>query len=109
MLKRAKSLKFRRLGDVLPSVVKKLRLAEVVAAAPIVSAWPELVGPTIARHSRALTIEEGRLVVVVDSPAWVAQLDYLAPQLLSRIQARTGGAAVRGFRFILPGSNPNFG
>lgn len=108
-MKRARSQKFRRLGDVLPDVVKKLRLAEVVAAAPIVSAWPELVGPTIARHSRALTIEDGRLVVVVDSPAWLAQLNYLAPQLLSRIRTRTGGGTVRDFRFILSANNPNFG
>lgn len=108
-MKRARSLKFKRLGDVLPDVVKKLQLAEVVAAAPIVNAWPELVGPTIARHSRALTIEDGRLVVVVDSPAWLAQLNYLAPQLLSRIRTRTGGGIVRDFRFILSANNPNFG
>jgi predicted nucleic acid-binding Zn ribbon protein len=99
-LRRARYTKFRRIGEVLPKVVKSLRLTESVAAQPAVSSWPEMVGAAIARHSRAVSVEKQTLVVVVDSPAWMAQLKYLMPDLLRRIDARVGKGRVKEIRLV---------
>jgi predicted nucleic acid-binding Zn ribbon protein len=106
-LRRARYTKFKRVGDVLPGVVKGLRLTESVAAQPAVSSWPELVGATIARHSRAVDVEQKTLVVVVDSPAWMAQLKYLVPDLRRRIDARVGRGRINEIRFVLGRPQPD--
>jgi predicted nucleic acid-binding Zn ribbon protein len=100
-LRQAGYTKFRRVGEVLPKVVKSLRLSDVVAAQPAVVSWPEMVGAAIARHSRAIAVERQTLVVSVDSPAWMAQLKYLMPDLLRRIDARVGKGRVKEIRLIL--------
>lgn len=59
------------------------------------SRWAELVGPEIAVHARPQGVEEGRLIVVTEDPAWAAQLRWLANELLTRI-AEAGGPQLQG-------------
>lgn len=99
-MSRGRSSRFRRLGDVLPQVVRKLRLDAVAAAQPAVNDWPVIVGARIAAHTRAVSIERGVLLVVADSPAWMTQLAYLKPQLLRKLSARVGRDRVTDIRFI---------
>lgn len=101
MSKRARYTKFTRLGDVLPRVVRGLRLETVVAAQPAVNNWPQIAGASIAAHTRAVLVERGVLVVAADSPAWMTQLVYLKPQLLRKVTARVGRGKVTDIRFIL--------
>jgi predicted nucleic acid-binding Zn ribbon protein len=56
----------------------------------VFSNWRRVVGEQIAAHARPVSLYRGRLVVVVDHPAWAIQLRYLGPVLLDRFSAFVG-------------------
>jgi Dna[CI] antecedent, DciA len=78
-------------------------LAESLAArgagepAAVAAAFAEACGPRLAREAscRGVT-RDGRLLVVVRSPAWAAQVEALADALLGRVNARLGRTAAVG-------------
>jgi predicted nucleic acid-binding Zn ribbon protein len=72
-----------------------------VAAQPAVNEWPRLAGERIAQHARAVAVDRGVLVVVVDSPAWMTQLAFLKPELLRKVAARVGRGRVKDLRLVL--------
>ena len=64
-------------------------------ASGVFARWEELVGSTIAAHTRPVRMQDGRLVVVTGDPAWAAQLGWLESDLLKRI-AEAGGPHLEG-------------
>lgn len=50
--------------------------------------WRQVVGEGIARHTEPVTLEDGILVVRVDSSAWVTQLNFMREPLLEALAAR---------------------
>jgi predicted nucleic acid-binding Zn ribbon protein len=82
-------------------VLKGLKLDKVLAAQPAVDLWPQIAGPKTAEHTRAVEVDGKTLVIVVDSPAWIAQLRFLKPQLLKRIAGRVGKGLIGDLRFVL--------
>jgi len=101
MSRRGRYREFRSIGSLLPRVLKQCRLDKVLAAQPAVTLWPEIAGPRTAAHTRAIEVDGSTLVVVVDSPAWMAQLRFLKPQLLAKIAGRVGKGLVGDIRFVL--------
>ncbi len=78
-------------------------LAESLAArcasepAAIGAAFAEACGPRLAREvSFRGVLRDGRLLVLVRTPAWAAQVETLAPALCSRVNSRLGVPAARG-------------
>jgi len=82
-------------------VLKGLKLDKMLAAQPAVTLWPEIVGPKIAEHTRAVEVDGSALVVIVDSPAWIVQLRFLKPQLLRKVAGRVGKGLIGDVRFVL--------
>ena len=101
MSRPGKYRKFRSVGSVLPRGLRQFKLDKVLAAQPAVTLWPEIAGPKTAEHTRALEVDGNTLVIVVDSPAWIAQLRFLKPQLLKKISGRVGKGLVLDLRFVL--------
>jgi len=60
-----------------------------------VNRWAEIVGPDIARHSRAVRFADGILTIVVEKDAWRQELEMQREQILQRIHATPGGTAVK--------------
>jgi hypothetical protein len=84
----------RTLASVLAETLAPHREAEPAALA---AAFAEACGPRLAREVsfRGLT-RDGRLLVVVRTAAWGAQLEPLAAELCERVNARLGRAAATG-------------
>lgn len=61
----------------------------------VFSRWEELVGASLARHTRPLRLEAGVLVVAVDLPPWATQVRALAPGILARVAEQSGEALDR--------------
>lgn len=80
----------RVLADSLDSLLRSLKVGERRTVAGVFGQWEESVGPQVAGHARPVKLEQGRLIVEVDEPAWATQLQYLEQDLLSRIRATTG-------------------
>jgi len=105
-LRRGRSKRFQRLSDALPGVLRRLGLERALAAQRAVVVWPELVGAKVAEHSRAVAVDAGVLIVMVDGPAWSTQLHYLKPQLLKKLGQRLGPGLVKDIRFALESGRP---
>jgi predicted nucleic acid-binding Zn ribbon protein len=73
--------------------------APMAATTSVFERWDELVGEAIAAHTRPLRLREGVLSVGVDDPAWASQLRFLEGDLLARLAAAPGGAAVTEITF----------
>ena len=63
-----------------------------------VEAWPEIVGPRIARRTRAVGFHEGVLQVEVEGSSWAYELEFLKRRVLKELQRRLG-MHVRELRF----------
>ncbi len=106
MSKQGKSQKFVSLGRVLPKVLRELHLEELLHGRRLVEKWPEAVGEIIARHTCALSFEDGTLLVSVDSPGWINQLIYLKPRLFKALAKYVKRGTIKDIRFVLKHSRP---
>jgi hypothetical protein len=74
--------------------------------AAVLDAWPEVVGPEIARNAWPARIgRDGTLHVATSSSTWAFELSQLAPNVLERLHERLAGAAPKALRFA-PGRLP---
>ncbi|MCU0618650.1 MAG: DUF721 domain-containing protein [Gemmatimonadaceae bacterium] len=90
-----------QLGRVLGDLLQQSGLGTRVTQAQAVRDWATVVGPGIARVTEALWVNgAGELVVRVTTAAWRAELSLLAPELLARLNAVEGRAALTGLRFV---------
>lgn len=75
-----------------------------------VELWGEVVGESIANHSKAVRFKEGRLIVEVESSVWVQELSYLRADILRRMNAALadGSSArpVKAIQLVLAGRRP---
>jgi predicted nucleic acid-binding Zn ribbon protein len=74
---------FNRFSDIL----KKIQagnpvLAKRIQEAEALSRWEVAVGPAIAKHSRAIRIQDSVLWIEVDHPVWKTELHYRKRQIL---------------------------
>ncbi|HVZ77347.1 MAG TPA: DUF721 domain-containing protein [Gemmatimonadaceae bacterium] len=91
-----------RLGDVLPSVITDTGLRARMDQARVITEWPAIVGPQIARVTQPLSVTpQGVLFVAVKTNAWMNELSLMEPELLRTIQAKPGGNAIRKIRWQL--------
>ena len=89
----------RRLDEILNGVVKESPLAPGLLLQSALEGWTEIVGEQIARHSRALSLNDGVLMVQVDGSVWAQELSLLSPEIQERFNRRLGSTAVREIRF----------
>jgi predicted nucleic acid-binding Zn ribbon protein len=81
-------------GESLDRVTRSIGVPLSAVLAPVFSGWEEIVGAEIAGHARPRSLRDGVLVVVVDQPAWAAQLRFLTSDLLRRLEVAVGPGQV---------------
>ena len=62
--------------------------------------WPDAVGPGLARRTRAVSFQEGTLLVEVEGSAWLHELNILKRDLVRQLNRHLGSQPVRDLRFI---------
>jgi len=90
------------LSGLLPRVLKQLGLDQGLLGWRAVSEWPQVVGPRIARHTRAVAFRDGVLQVEVEGSAWMHELGFLKRDLVRKVNEHAGSRLVRDVRFIVP-------
>lgn len=80
---------FNRLFEILrlnekryPSLAKRLDEAEALGR------WEKAVGPAIAKHSRAVRVQDEVLWVEVDHPLWKSELHHRKRQILEILNSK---------------------
>ena len=84
----------RRLGESLDVVARSLGAPPASALVTLFEGWADIVGPTVAAHSKPLSLTRGVLAVAVDEPGWATQMTYLEADLLRRLDETVGPGAV---------------
>ena len=89
-----------KLGDVVSGVLTKAGLSDRIAQASVIPEWASLVGPQIARVTEPLSVTtQGTLFVTVTTNAWMTELSLMEPELLRRLNERTGRLQIRKIRW----------
>jgi predicted nucleic acid-binding Zn ribbon protein len=88
-----------RAGDFLGKVVRRLDHPKA-ALAWLQTAWPTVVGHTLAAHTRPLRCDAYCLELTADAPAWQNQLEHMKRELCARINQAWGGNLFRDVKFV---------
>lgn len=86
-------------GEIFGKVMRRLDRPEA-ALAWISSAWPSIVGASLAMHARPLRCDAGCLVLAADGKAWQQQLESMKLELSRRINRAWGANLVREVKFV---------
>jgi predicted nucleic acid-binding Zn ribbon protein len=90
------------LSSVLSRALRRLGLEDELKGWQAVGEWPRLVGPRVARHTRAVGFQGGTLRVEVEGSAWMHELGFLKRDLIRRLNSHLGSDLVHDVRFIIP-------
>ncbi len=89
----------RALGALLPRLTRPAFKRRSPAGAALMADWPAVVGPALAAVTTPKRFGNGTLVIGCAGPV-AMELTHLAPQLIGRINAHLGQAAVERLRFV---------
>lgn len=91
-----------KVSDVLASVLQQAGLTDRVAQAAVIPEWPTLVGGQIAAVTEPLLLQQdGTLVVMVRTHAWMQELTFLEPELLRSLNRDPSRPPVTRLRWML--------
>ena len=88
------------LDGAVPAIAPHTLLARVQAA------WKTVAGPRLAEAAAPVSERDGVVTVACESAVWAHELELLAPDLLTGLEAALGARSVAKFRFVV-GSAPN--
>ena len=88
--------------DVMPGVLKTLRLDQRRTEAQIVQMWNSIMDPNIAAHAKPAGLRKGTLFVLVDSNAWLDEIvRYRRKEIMDRLHHSFGRELVTKISFRL--------
>ena len=82
--------KLDRLSYTLGSMLKARGLGSRLSEYRVFGLWEKTVGPVIARHAQPQAVRGKKLMLVVDSPAWMQQLSLLKPEIMEKVNSTLG-------------------
>lgn len=78
-------------------LIKSLGIADGVQLTQLKSDWNKIFEKTLSSHMAPSKLSEGELLLNVDSPIWIQQLNFCKKDLLTKL----GPYGVQGIRFRL--------
>lgn len=63
--------------------------------------WRQLVGDRVAQRCTPASLTHGVLKVWAENPAWARELQYLAPEMIRRVNQGVGTQAVKEVKVVL--------
>jgi len=90
-IERARTLRAKSPGDLMPGIFKELRMDRRQAEAEVVKVWNKLLDPAIVAHAQPTGVRKGTLFVTVDSNVWLSEIvRYRRKEILDRLQHSFG-------------------
>jgi hypothetical protein len=87
-------------GEILPSLMKDLRMDARQAEAEVVKVWNSLIDPAVTAHAQPANLHKGTLFVNVDSSVWLAEIvRYRRKEILDRLQHSFGKTVIQKISF----------
>ncbi|MEI6565060.1 MAG: DUF721 domain-containing protein [Verrucomicrobiota bacterium] len=92
----------RSAADLIPGVLKGLRMDGRRSEAEIVKVWNELLPPDIVAHAQPASYNKGTLFVNVDSSVWLSEIvRYRRLEIIERLRHSFGAAVIKKVSFRL--------
>jgi len=86
-LEKARAVRARKAGDLMPGVLAGLRMDRRHAEAEVLKVWNNLIDPVIIAHAQPTGLNKGTLFVTVDSSVWLSEIvRYRRKEILDRLQ-----------------------
>lgn len=79
-----------RLFGELDKLLSRLGSDTASSVGGVFGRWASIVGEQIAAHVSPLRIEDRRLLVEVDDPAWATQVRFLEADIVRKVREETG-------------------
>ena len=99
-LEKARATPARTAGEVLPALLKDLRIDARQGEAEIVKVWNSLIDPVVTAHAQPANLHKGTLFVNVDTSVWLAEIvRYRRKEILDRLQHSFGKTIVQKISF----------
>jgi predicted nucleic acid-binding Zn ribbon protein len=99
-LEKARATPARSAGEVLPALLKDLRMEARQGEAEIIKVWNSLLDPVVTAHAQPANLHKGTLFVNVDSSVWLAEIvRYRRKEILERLQNSFGKSVVQKISF----------
>jgi predicted nucleic acid-binding Zn ribbon protein len=96
----ARATPARTAGELLPTLLKDLRLDSRRAEAELVKVWNSLIDPVVTAHAQPANLNKGTLFVNVDSSVWLNEIvRYRRKEILDRLQHSFGKTVVQKISF----------
>jgi hypothetical protein len=90
------------IGEVMEKLLPKLGLETRIKEQDIRSAWLEIVGDFIAKHSQPERLVAGTLMIKVIQPSVRYELDRVwKPEIIRKLRETFGQKVIRDIKFIL--------
>jgi predicted nucleic acid-binding Zn ribbon protein len=93
-----------QIGEFLGKALRRMDRPEA-AMAWLSSAWPQIVGKSLAEHARPLRCQSGCLELAADAKPWQRQLESMKREICARINQAWGGKLVSEVRFTPVGDS----
>jgi hypothetical protein len=88
---KAMASRVRPAGDLMPNVLKDLRMDHRRSEAEILKVWNHLLDPDVVAHAQPTGLRKGTLFVGVDSNVWLSEIvRYRRREILQRLQHSFG-------------------
>ena len=81
---------FQRIGDAVQELLKSYHLKNKFDETTLINTWPELVGKTIAKHTKKLAIRDKVLFVEFSSPSVKHNFSLYKTKVLEVFKAKFG-------------------
>jgi len=99
-LEKGARLRSRPMADVMPRVLKDLRIDRRLSEAEILTVWKQALHPNVIAHARPTGLRNGVVFVSVDSNAWLSEIvRYHRREILERLQHSFGRDLVKKISF----------
>ena len=86
-------------GNFLGGMFRQLKRPEA-AVAWLSGVWPQVVGRTIAAHTRPVRCAAGCLEIAADGKPWRIQLETMGAEFCAQVNRNWGGSLVREIKFV---------
>lgn len=99
-LEKMRAVPARTAAQVLPKLMKDMRIEARQGEAEIVKVWNELLDPVITAHAQPANLHKGTLFVNVDSNVWLSEIvRYRRKEILDRMQHSFGKTLIQKISF----------
>ncbi|HVP57419.1 MAG TPA: DUF721 domain-containing protein [bacterium] len=86
-------------ASILERLAARMGISARLETEKAVILWEDVVGKATARRAEAVSLKGGKLVVVVESSAWLQQLALLKEGIIAKLNSRIGKPLVEDIVF----------